>query len=118
MKGTGSGSHHEKQVEVLIGRTKGIAISKASTELLSILSNQDVFDGKLHIPKLLISGWSLQDVHGRRAGHVTTLLCWKSGKILDEKMRLALHLITGTTTLRLKVILHLQDESAAIVDDL
>lgn len=33
MKGTGSGSHHQKQVEVLIGRTKGIAISKAFTEL-------------------------------------------------------------------------------------
>lgn len=24
MKGTGSGSHHQKQVEVLIGRTKGL----------------------------------------------------------------------------------------------
>lgn len=32
-------------------------------------------------------------------------------------MRLALHLITGTTTLWLKVILHLQDESAKIVYD-
>lgn len=31
MKGTGSGSHHQKQVDVLIGRTKGIAISKAFT---------------------------------------------------------------------------------------
>lgn len=30
------------------------------------------------------------------------LLRWKTGKILEEKMRLALPLITGAATLRLK----------------
>lgn len=59
MKGMGSGSHHEKQVEVLIGRTKGIAISKAFTELSFSSFKSLHFGCKLHSIKLLISGWNL-----------------------------------------------------------
>lgn len=49
MKGTGSGSHHEKQVEVLIGRTKGIAIYQLLQSFRSILSNHYVSDANLTV---------------------------------------------------------------------
>lgn len=49
MKGTGSGSHHEKQVGVLIGRTKGIAIHQLLQSFLSILSNHDISDANFTV---------------------------------------------------------------------
>lgn len=57
MKGTGSGSHHQKQVEVLIGRTKGITISKAFTShrgFFKFFQITTSFWCKLHSVKLLM----------------------------------------------------------------
>lgn len=57
MKGTGSGSHHQKQVEVLIGRTKGITISKAFTShrgFIKFFQITTFFWCELHTVKVLI----------------------------------------------------------------
>lgn len=48
MKGTGSGSHHQKQVDVLIGRTKGIAISTSHRGFFKFFQIATFFWCELH----------------------------------------------------------------------